>query len=87
MFSVALYGKRNTLMMTNLSITLSHQGPAMRLKPIEQGVTIFTTHKLNYLNAKNPNPAVTQTTSNMQSRHMPREPHNNWDGISVFYLT
>ena len=29
-------------------VTLSHQGIARRPKPIEQGVTIFTIHKLNY---------------------------------------
>ena len=40
------------------SITLSHQGPAKRPKPIEKGVTIFTIHKLNLNTEKNPSPVV-----------------------------
>ena len=32
------------------SVTLSHQGPARRPKPVKQGVTIFTIHKPNDLN-------------------------------------
>ena len=34
------------------SVTLSNQGPARRLKPVEKGVTIFAIHKLNDLNAE-----------------------------------
>ena len=35
---------------------------------------------------KNASPAVTSTSSNLQSRHMPREPHTNWDGIFLCVL-
>ena len=41
------------------SVSLSHQGPARRTKPAEQGVTIFTIHKLNDKNAKKHSPAMT----------------------------
>ena len=34
------------------SVILSHQWPARRLKLVEQGVTIFTIHKLNDLNTE-----------------------------------
>ena len=41
-------------------------------------------HKLNDLNAKKSQPGG---ESNMQSRHVPREPHTNWDGIFLCHST
>ena len=41
---------KQLMYLIEVSISLSHQGPARKLKLIEQGVTIFT--KLNDLNAE-----------------------------------
>ena len=65
------------------SVTISRQGSARRLKPVEQGVTIFTVHKLSDLKAEKPG---LEYQSNIQSRHMPREPHTNQDGTSLCIL-
>ena len=44
-------------------------------------------HKLNDLNAeKHPRPAVTWTSSNVQSRHVLQEPHTNRNGIFLSIL-
>ena len=40
---------KGIMLKTTFFITLSHQCPARRPKPVEQGVIIFTIHKLNDL--------------------------------------
>ena len=48
-------------------------------------------HYLHYIikwpeRRKNPNPVVTWTPGNVQSRYAPQEPHTNWDGIFLCIL-
>ena len=69
--------------MFSLSITLFHQGPAKKARACRAGSHYlhYLQYELNDLNAKKSQPSGDLNPSNMQSRHMPWEPHTNRDGI------